>query len=455
MGLSNSPFRGQSYSTSSPALSSATLSAAFSQTPAYTRLTPSQKRFATLFFEGVNLFLTGEAGTGKSYLMRALYDFAETRGVALARTASTGVAALNIGGQTINSWAGMGLADEDITSILTWVNKNRKAQERIRATRILVIDEISMVKADLLDKLDLVCKSICGVKTPFGGLQIVVVGDFLQLPPVFKGDERKDFAFNSRSWREAGIKKVALLEQVRQDGSLLFAGLLGRIRVGDVSDLDLLSTRIGAAFPASETEPVRLFCKNVDVNVYNAGRLAKLPGDLKRFHAKDDGQEHHITYFDKHCPAPTTLELKIGVQVMLLVNLDVLSGLVNGSVGVVRAFGPDGITVAFDRGGECIVEENQWEIKEQVTGLGGMTRYKVVATRLQYPLKLAYATSVHKSQGSTLDRVVVDLREAFAEGQIYTALSRVRSLEGLSIVGEIPTNIHVNLECKRFYEISV
>lgn len=446
MALSNSP-----HSSRITVPRSSDLTAAFTQTRAYAILTPSQKAFAALFFSGANLLLTGEAGTGKSYLMRALFDFADSRGIALARTASTGVAALNIGGQTIHSWSGMGLADEDVRTICAKVAKNRKAEERIRATRILVLDEVSMVKADLLDKLDVVTKYIRGNNRPFGGLQIVAVGDFMQLPPVFKGGEVKDFAFNARSWREAGIKAVQLTEQVRQDGSTPFAALLSKIRVGKADDLSLLASRIDAAFPPSETEPVRLFCKNVDVNRYNADRLAKLSGELKRFHAKDDGQPYHAEYFDKHCPAPTTLELKLGAQVMLLVNLDVQGGLVNGSVGVVKAFGPDGITVAFDSGTE-IVEENTWEIKEQVATFGAGLRYKVVATRVQYPLKLAYSVSVHKSQGSTLDRAVVDLSEAFAEGQSYTALSRVRNLESLSIV-DFPTSaIRVNAECLRFYE---
>lgn len=445
-GVNIGPTRDSDFSTSP-----STLYDDFSLSQAFATYTPSQKRFSQEFFSGQNLLLTGEAGTGKSYLMRTLFDFVHDRGLSLAKTASTGVAAFNIGGQTIHSWAGLGLADEDVQSIIVKCHKNKKAQARMRAAKVLVIDEISMVKAELLDKLDLVMKYFRGSSRAFGGVQLVIVGDFMQLPPVWRKDEVKDFAFNSRSWHEANVKAIELKEKVRQDGDGQFAQLLSRIRRGDASDLSLLTSRIDARFPSDEIEAVRIFCKNVDVNQFNQNRLNQLPGQIKSYRSKDSGQDYHIEYFNKNCPAPQNLELKIGAQVMLLANLNTERGFVNGSIGVVKAFGPDGITVKF-KNGTILVAENEWEIKEQVVGLNGQIRYKVVATRIQFPLKLCWGVTVHKVQGATLDRAIIDMNEAFATGQVYVSLSRVRNLESLSIVDFPASAIRVNQECLSFYD---
>lgn len=422
----------------------------FVKTPIFLGYTASQKAFVKDFFKQRNLFLTGEAGTGKSFLMNTLFDFAQKRGLAIAKTASTGIAAFNIGGQTLHSWAGLGLAEEDVQGLLGKIRKNKKALERIRAVKILVIDEVSMISSDLLDKVDAVFRYFRYNEKPFGGIQMIFVGDFCQLPPVWKGDEKKNFAFKALSWERANIRSVVLKEKVRQNADTPFAKLLSEIRIGNTENLGLLSTRINISLSDDGIEPVRIYCKNIDVNEYNHNRLSQIQSKSHFFYAKDSGLPHHIEAFNKNCPAPTKLELKIGAQVMLLSNENVEIGLVNGSIGVVKAFGTAGITVKF-KTTSAIICENEWQLKEQEATISGGIRYKVVATRMQYPLKLAYAATTHKIQGMTLDRAIVDMNEAFAAGQVYTALSRVRDIESLSVVDFPSSAIRVNQDCLDFY----
>lgn len=416
-------------------------------------LTPSQARFAQAFFTGANVSVSGPAGTGKSYVVQALIAFLIAQGVRVGVTGLTGVAAFAIGGQTLHSFAGVGLADEPVANLLKRVYKHRKAKDRIEAVDVLFIDEVSMAKGDLLNKVSEVFKVIRYNDAAFGGVQLVCSVDWLQLPPIFKGDEVQELAFQCAAWEEAKVQTIVLKEQMRQRGDATLLRVLSDVRVGETGSLHLLDSRIDATFPADGIEAVRIFCRNVDVDRYNAERLAALPGEVKTYTARDTGESYHTDAFNKNCPAPQVLNLKVGAQVMLLVNADVEGGLVNGSIGVVKAFGPDGVTVQF-KDDSLLVEHNDWSIKEQEVALDKRIRFKVVATRRQIPLKVCYAITIHKAQGQTLDRAVVDVGEAFAEGQVYCALSRVRSLDSLSIVGRIPhAAIRVNPACVAFYEM--
>ena len=415
-------------------------------------LTPSQARFADVFFHGDNCLLTGEAGSGKSHVVRNLLSFLRAQGLNVAITGSTGVASFNIGGQTIHSFAGLGIGEESTEQIVAKVLKNRRVKERLRATDVMFLDEVSMIKGDLLDKLDGVMKSVRHCYDPFGGVQMVFVGDYLQLPPVFRGSETQQFAFEADSWLAADIQTVLLKEQMRQKGDAPFLKLLNELRVGNASNLHVLDARIGATFPDDGIEAVRLFCKNVDVDAYNRERLVRLTTPGKTYRARDSGLPQHTEQFNKNCPAPEVLDLKIGAVVTLLTNEDVKKGFVNGSVGVVKAFTPEGVKVQFTTG-EAVVGHNEWQLKEQDVGLDGKMKHKVVATRSQIPLKLAWAASVHRSQGQTLDRAIVDLSEAFGYAMVYVALSRVRDLASLSIVGKIPQSaVKVSRDCVEFYK---
>lgn len=414
--------------------------------------TDDQLKFVKAFFTGQNVFVTGAGGTGKSYVLKALFDYLHAQHISVARTGSTGVGAFNIGGQTIHSFAGLGLADEHVESLIEKIHKKPKVKARIRAAEIMFIDEISMAKGDLLNKLNGVLQYFRDSGDPWGGIQVIASGDFLQLPPVFKADEIQELAFHCRAWQDSNIKVVVLKKVVRQQGDAVLLTVLNDLRVGDTKTLHLLDSRIGATWTDTEIEPVRVFCKNVDVNSFNQERLAKLTTQSKTFIARDSGEAYHTESFNKNCPAPQTLELKIGAQVMLLANLDVQQGFVNGSVGVVKGFNTQGVTVKFTTG-SLLVDHNEWNIKEQVVGLDKKIIYRTVATRRQIPLKVCYAMTAHKVQGATLDRAVIDVTEAFATGQAYTALSRIRNLQSLSIVGKIPHSaIRVNPEAVKFYE---
>jgi ATP-dependent DNA helicase PIF1 len=395
-------------------------------------LNEDQVKVFKAFETGKNIFINGSAGVGKSYALKQLVSDLDWAGIRYGLTAMTGTAALQVGAMTLHGWAGIGLGEGTDQQVLAYVLKNKKAVNRIKFNKVLIVDEISMAKASLLDKLDFVFKSIRTSSRPFGGLQMVFCGDPLQLPPVFKGDEETDsLFFEAKSWVNARVEKVTLNKIVRQQGDQKFAKLLNEVRVGNIENIHLLEECIGRKFDKG-INPVKLYSRNLNVENENNRKLFSLSGVAKSFKSIDFGSEHHIQFFNKNCPAPQTLELKVGAQVMLLKNVDLAAGLCNGSIGVVTGFPTTGIEVAFDSG-KVILERDSWEIKEQNVNAKGEATLRTVAERMQYPLKLAWAITIHKSQGATLDHVEVDIADAFATGQAYVSLSRVREMKSLSL----------------------
>lgn len=404
-------------------------------------LSEQQTAVAEAAATGTNLFITGGGGVGKSAMLKHLVS--RTLGHKQVEvTAYTGVAALPIGGTTLHSFLGIRPGDYRPQDYYWQARAKKHAKRRIRGAEVLVIDEVSMVDAQMLNVADYVMKGLREDPRPFGGVQLIVLGDFLQLPPpenVYK------LAYESVAWRRARIAIHELTTVFRQEDAELVANL-HKVRLGEV---DADCCRYFQQFvrqPAPGDLVTELYALNRDVDRRNAEELAKLGAPLRTYHADDAGDPWAVGFLQKNCIAPTTLDLKTGARVMLLKNYP-QDGLVNGSLGKVVETKGDAVRVAFKHRGQDFVKElgpDTWTYVAR-----GVTR----ATREQIPLRLAYAQTIHKAQGMTLDATYVDMREIFAEGHGYTGLSRVRTPDGLHLSGFNPLMIKTCARTVDLYKI--
>ena len=375
---------------------------------------------------GANVFLTGEPGAGKTYVLNQYVDWLLASDISVAITASTGIAATHIGGITIHSWSGIGARDTltqyDLDSIAT----SEKTVRRVKKARVLVIDEISMLDGRVLDMVESVCRGIKQSADPFGGMQVILVGDFFQLPPIAGRGEMSRFAFESRSWESARFMTCYLTEQHRQEDELLL-GLLNSIRKNDVdeSHYTLLSEQTDIGF--TDIEPTKLYTHNSDVDSMNTSRLQELNTAKAFFKMESMGSKPLLQGLVKNCLSPEVLELRKEAMVMCTKN-NFETGYVNGTLGRVIDFDrEDGFPIIETSDGRTIkMVPQSWIIEEDG---------KIKAEIVQVPLRLAWAITVHKSQGMSLDAAEIDLRNAFTYGQGYVALSRVRSLAGMKVIG--------------------
>ncbi len=384
----------------------------------------TQKEAFAILKTGANVFVTGEPGSGKTYLINQYVSYLREHGIEPAITASTGIAATHIGGMTIHSWSGIGIKRELSEYDLDYLSQREKLVKRITKARVLVIDEISMLDARTLSLVELVCRTIRQNDAPFGGLQTVFVGDFFQLPPVSK-DGVAQFAFESDVWKSARPIVCYLAEQHRQE-DLLFLKLLGAVRAQSVTEdmLAVLSGRVVTSFENSNYP--KLLSHNVDVDRMNAKELLKLKSDARTFSMQSKGNTLLVGALKNGCLSPETLVLKEGAEVMFTKN-NFEKGFANGTLGLVKGFSSNGCPIIKTRGGASFeVAPQEWTIEE-----GG----KILASIVQLPLRLAWAITIHKSQGMSLDAALIDLSSTFEYGQGYVALSRVRSLSGLHLLG--------------------
>lgn len=397
----------------------------------------TQSQALDILKTGANVFLTGEPGSGKTHTIRAYVEYLRSFGITPAITASTGIAATHIHGQTIHSWSGIGvrsfLSAYDLDALAT----KEPLVRRIRQTTTLIIDEVSMLSAELLDMVDLVCRTIRQNTEAFGGIQVILVGDFFQLPPIsggasHHGGAAAHFAYESASWKRANLVTCYLSEQHRQEDSELLE-LLGAIRSASVDTLhhEHLASRIVSAHDQSahnhNEHITRLFTKNIAVDALNDAMLAKIPGKEHVFAMETHGSKTLIESIKKGCLSPERLVLKKNAVVMCTKN-NMATGFVNGTLGVVTDFegGSDYPIITTYSGETMTISPMDWTIEED-----GKIRAQVT----QIPLRLAWAMTVHKSQGMSLDGAVIDLRDVFEYGQGYVALSRVRQLRGLFLLG--------------------
>ena len=377
---------------------------------------------------GANVFLTGEPGSGKTYTVNQYIDYLRAHNIEPAITASTGIAATHLNGLTVHSWSGIGIKDKLSQKDLEKIASLSYITKRVKQAKVLVIDEISMLEAKTFDMVDLVCRKIRQSKEPFGGLQIVVVGDFFQLPPISRaGGEGAQFAFKAQAWAKANFVVCYLTEQYRQDDSD-FLTMLSAIRINSFNDGHLLYLKSRmVTLQASPKNITRIFSHNFDVDRLNSQELAKLPGKAEVFSMFSRGQRNFVDNLKRGCLSPETLELKRDALVMFTKN-NSKEGFVNGTLGKVVGFDKESQCplIKITNGQTIKVKPMEWSVEE-----GG----KVKAIISQFPLRLAWAITVHKSQGMSLDAAVIDLEKTFEFGQGYVALSRVRRLSGLFLLG--------------------
>lgn len=397
-----------------------------------------------------NICVTGAAGTGKSFLLKLIKDHFPHIHI----TASTGVAAVNVGGVTIHSWAGIGKGTLPATEIAKFINSGpgTKIRRQLRKAKILAIDEISMISASVLNLLDQVFQEVRQNDLPFGGIQMVLIGDFFQLPPVSQ-DGNVDFCFLSDAWQDGDFKMFELTEVFRQS-DLQFIQLLNNIRHAALNeeDIQLLQHR-QAVDLADDISPTMLATHNYQADKINVEELNKITGEEEvTFKMSESGKEKAIEFLKKNCLAQAELTLKRGAQVMMLKNTLQKQGVINGSIGIITGFTKSkSPIVKFHNGEVCIITPEEWstEVFNETT-----LETEVTGSIKQIPLALAWAITIHKSQGMTLDAVLCDLSKVFAEGQAYVALSRVKSLDGLYIRGFRPSSLRVNSQVREFYNAS-
>lgn len=372
---------------------------------------------------GKNVFLTGAAGSGKTYVLRRYVSWLQERQVEVAVTASTGIAATHIGGQTIHSWSGIGVKDFFTKYDLERFEQDERLYKRFTQTRVLVIDEVSMLSHNTLGLVDQVLRVVLHVNEPFGGIQVVLCGDFFQLPPVVRGNMDAPFAFLGEAWHTLNLHVCYLTEQYRQGDAQLLAVLNG-IRFGAVTQAlhEVLATRVGV--PAPDNIPY-LYTHNVDVDRLNQEKLSALPGHGHVYEMRTKGSKKNIEILKRGVLAQEILVLKKGASVMFIKNHP-LGLYVNGTLGVVEDTSHGGPIIRTHNGVRVEAEPESWKLVH-----GENTHAEVI----QVPLRLAWAVTIHKSQGMTLDAARMDLTKTFVEGQGYVALSRVRALSGLYLDG--------------------
>ncbi len=406
-----------------------------------------------------NIFLTGKAGTGKTTF---LHQIKQTPLKRMAVVAPTGVAAINAGGMTIHSFFQLPFGPF-LPGNTQDINRQRRfSREKIRVIQsldLLVIDEISMVRADLLDGIDDVLRRYKDRNKPFGGVQLLMIGDLHQLPPVVKDDEwdllrdlyQTPYFFSSRALQQTRPVAIELKHIFRQSDAT-FIELLNKVRDNtlDAEVLETLNSRFVANFqPPEEDAYITLTSHNAAAHEINAEKLGELPGKLKRFKAEISGD------FPPHAyPTEVELEFKTGAQVMFVKNdLSREKRYYNGKIGQITGIRDDTIYVKCPGEREEIeVQSVTWEnVKYTLDEQSKEVQDEVIGQFTQHPLKLAWAITIHKSQGLTFERVIIDAQAAFAHGQVYVALSRCKSFEGIVLRSKIiPSSVRTDAKVKNY-----
>lgn len=423
----------------------------------------NQEEALEVLHSGINVFLTGNAGAGKTHLIR---EFVKTSKKNVAVSATTGIAALNSGGETVHRLLGLGILarpEEAYRVINKWEKRktspkpwDKAAWNMLKNLDVLVIDEVSMLRRDQFELIDAVLSNVLDNPVSFGGLQVILVGDFCQLPPVVTGhdlasypDLHEPYCFQSSLWNHGKFTSLNLNTNFRQEDKK-FLNILDTIRFGDCPDeVDaVMTSRLDQKFN-SNVKPIKLFPYKKDVAYENITSLKALKKDIFMSEAEYEGKQHEVDILKKDCQAEEKLYFCEGAQVMMITNHHE-NLWVNGTMGIVLGANPMKIELAS--GGIVYPEAFTWE-RYVHQNKGKKIERKVVAKMTQVPFKLAYASTIHKSQGLTLDYVDLDLSSCFTSGQAYVALSRVKTLNGLSLRGWDKSVVKADAKVKRFYSI--
>jgi ATP-dependent DNA helicase PIF1 len=425
------------------------------------------------YIQGHNIFITGPGGSGKSALIRLINDHAFNHFKGIYVTAMTGCAAvlLNCKAKTLHSWAGIGLGNGTIEQLVTKIKKNKFAKALWKSTDILVVDEVSMLSLKLFDVLNAIGKAVRNNPNPFGGIQLIFSGDFFQLPPVGDKDEAdtQRFCFESEDWNTVFRPhcQIQLIKIFRQTDET-YSTILNQIREGKIrrKSNDLILQYVGRPFAANlVAEPTKLFPTRVKVENINNTKMSALQSDEKEFKIKylkdlemtraeritrcdytDKDIQMELEFLANNLICEKEMKLKVGAQVMSIINIQSDRGLdvCNGSQGIITGFcAISGCPqVKFNNGIEMIMTRNVWQ-SDKIPGIGVS----------QVPLILAWALTIHKSQGATLDAAEIDVGSGIFEcGQTYVALSRVKSLDGLYLTSFDASKIRINRKVKEFYD---
>ena len=434
-------------------------------------LSKTQEKAFELFKKGKSLLILGPGGTGKSLLIKKMEEYINDRPdldsfINIHVCATTGVAAYNIGGMTINSFMGIGTGEKDVNYLISKIIRNKNLVDRLLKTDILVIDEISMMSASLFEKINQIFKHFKKSRLFFGGVQVVLTGDLAQLCPVFNQNKfiTHDNVQDTRLIVESELFKktfkknkniILLKENFRQQNDLLFMNLLLRIRENKHTPEDIILLKNKCTQYLSEFKtfkkkgitPIHLVSSNKKAQIINEYNLKQLSEPTYTSTVKyktsfiTSDNKDTIELLKKELETQlnqkglTELQLKKNTRVMLIKNLDVQTGLINGAIGTVVDFTfAKNPIILFDNGIKQTIEKHDWELE--------MNHNSVTAT--QFPLILAYAITLHKSQSLTLTNAILDLEDAFAAGMVYVGLSRLKSLDGLLLKSFNPSKIIIN-----------
>jgi len=444
-------------------------------------LSPEQEQALTAFKERSNLFLTGPGGTGKTALIKQMVEYCKSNGRKVQVCALTGCAAviLNCQAKTVHSWSGIGLANGSNEYIMRKVYANKYKSSQWKKIDVLIIDEVSMMSQKIFEVLDIIGRKVRpgGAHLPFGGLQLVFSGDFYQLPPVMREEDKLSdptaaaFCFESPQWATT-FQTVIQLKKIFRQTDQAYTTILNQIRVGKLykSSLDILTPHIGKTLPENFV-PTILLPRRKDAELVNTAELAKLTGEehiykissaasilemaqknttaskkvdvIKKEKITPEQQEFEMQYLMNSIMADKEIVLKKGAQVMCIVNLDMERSepIVNGSQGIVIDFVGGLPLIQFNNGARQTVGYHVWTSEHHPT-IGVQ----------QLPLIYAWAITIHKAQGVSLDMAQIDAGSNIFEcGQTYVALSRIKSLEGLYLTAFNPQKIKVNKKVQEFY----